>query len=124
MLGPIVVIDDNPIVLELLSFFLEEEGYTVAIADCGREGLNQALELAAPVVICDIKLPDLSGLDVLNAIRQACQPSPPMLIAITAEPAFEAITITAGADACLVKPFEPDRLLGLLRERLLVPAHV
>ena len=64
----ILIIDDEPSILESLSMFLVEKGHTVYTADTGQKGLDFYINETPKIVIMDIRLPDLNGLDILETM--------------------------------------------------------
>ena len=111
----VVVIEDNESVREGCRQTLEEEGYRVANARDGSEGLALVEELLPNVVIVDLKMPGISGMDVLERIPEI-------------DPAIVSIAISGfgvidsereskktGAFDFLAKPFEPEKLLETVR---------
>src|SRR5262245_53167768 len=96
---------------ELLREALEEDGYEVETAAGGRAGIARVRQGGVDLVISDVKMPDLDGLDVLREIK-ACEPSP-YVITITAfgsiDTAIRAVKL--GAFDYITKPFEIDQLL-------------
>src|SRR6202521_1846626 len=69
--GRILIIDDEAEIRESLETLLQLEGYTVAVAGSGREGLAQIGQRAFDVVLLDLALPDKNGMDVLSEIRRS-----------------------------------------------------
>ncbi|MCC6130051.1 MAG: sigma-54-dependent Fis family transcriptional regulator, partial [Acidobacteria bacterium] len=107
----ILVVDDEKYQREALQVILEDEGYKVATAADGREALTRASELRPEIVLSDLKMPGLSGLDVIRALHEG--PLPPRIILITAhgsvERAREAHKL--GAFDYMSKPVVADELL-------------
>lgn len=108
----ILIIDDEPAILEVLSSLLEEEGYNTMTASNGREGL--ACLKAAPVelVLCDVMMPVMDGREVCRAMQKdAHYRSVPIIL-------MSAAGITVSEEcryaALLAKPFELDDLLELV----------
>ena len=62
----ILIIDDEPGLRQTVSLILSEEGYDVLTASDGEEGLNKALEISPGMILCDVKMPRLSGLEFLE----------------------------------------------------------
>ena len=116
----ILVIDDEPSIREVLTIFLEELGYTVETADRVSTATAALDNQDYDLVMCDLKLPDGNGLEVLERARY--YPNPPPFIIITAhttpQTALEALR--AGAADYLSKPFNMDDLRLILR-KLLTP---
>ncbi|HEX6693562.1 MAG TPA: sigma-54 dependent transcriptional regulator [Longimicrobiales bacterium] len=112
----ILVIDDEPGLRQTVSLILSEEGYDVQTATDGEEGLTRALEWEPDVILCDVRMPRLAGLDFLSRYRAAGGDA--LVIMMTAyggtEQAIEAMK--QGAYDYLPKPFSPDQLILTLRK--------
>lgn len=124
----ILIIDDEPAVVDVLEKILERAGYTVASAKDGTSGLKRQTANPCDIVITDIMMPRVNGVQVIEALRRdhpTCQ-----IIAISGGGNFgpmgyrsEAITTTAylaaaekaGADAILTKPFDRKELLETIK---------
>lgn len=114
MKAKILLIEDDAGTATSLRKVLEEEGYEVDIASRGDTGLNQAREREYSVVITDLRLPGLGGLELVAQLH-AAKPKQPILLMTahgTTETAIEATKL--GAYDYLLKPFEADELLDLL----------
>jgi two-component system response regulator AtoC len=113
----VLIIDDEPGLRQTVSLILSGEGYDVATASDGEEGLNRALGAQQPdLILCDVKMPRLPGLDFLDRYRAANGPA--MVIVMTAYGSLE-LAIQAmkkGAYDYLSKPFSPDQLLLTLKK--------
>ncbi|OGO40114.1 MAG: DNA-binding response regulator [Chloroflexi bacterium RBG_16_57_9] len=110
----ILVIDDEPKIVDFIRRGLIYEGYTVDVAYDGPGGLAQARDYPPDLVILDVMLPDLDGLEVCRRLRAASQVPILMLTARDAVPDRVA-GLNAGADDYLVKPFAFDELLARIR---------
>jgi len=112
----VLIIDDTKNIRLLLTKCLEIEGYTVDSAADGKEGLEKILAGQYDLIFLDIKLPEISGTEVLRRIRTAGIKTP--VIVITAYPTVKnAVDCTKlGAQAYLQKPFTAERLLTVLRD--------
>jgi CheY-like chemotaxis protein/HPt (histidine-containing phosphotransfer) domain-containing protein len=107
----VLLIDDDPILLNVLAMMLEMDGFSVACAEDGRQAMEMIGASAPELILMDTQLPGLSGLELVEAIRGACGVR---LIAISGseiEPELRAAT-----DGFLLKPFGVDALLALLAE--------
>lgn len=120
-----LVIDDDPGVREVLKLALVLEGFDVVEAESGDVAVAAATTHAFDVAITDLKMPGMSGLETLAALRQI-DPSLPVIIAsgfLAEEVAAECLSL--GALACIRKPFDLEDLLSLvqraLRERVGAP---
>ncbi|AXS42154.1 response regulator transcription factor [Breoghania sp. L-A4] len=117
----IAIIEDNKVLARGIGHRLRDQGHAVDILYLGEEGDAFLMEHGADVVILDINLPDLSGLDVLRRLRGRGDAVPVLLLTARAETSDRVAGLDLGADDYLVKPFEPDeleaRLRALLRRR-------
>jgi DNA-binding NtrC family response regulator len=112
----ILLIEDDPAIASSLKKVLLSEGYDVSTASRGDEGLKQARDASFAVVITDLRMPGLNGLELVEQLHQA-KPKQPILLMTahgTTETAIEATKL--GAYDYLVKPFEADELLDLVAE--------
>ena len=111
----ILVVDDDPTVREVIGRYLEREGFKVADASGGREGLRLARELKPAAITLDITMPDLDGWTVLAAIKgdPALTEIPVILLTIVDE---KNRGFALGASEYLVKPIDRDKLIGVLRQ--------
>ena len=114
----VLVVEDDGAMLELLREALDEGGFEVETARGGREGLERVRRGGIDLVVSDVKMPDLDGLDMLREIK-ACDPSP-YVITITAfgsiDTAIRAVKL--GAFDYITKPFEIDHLLMVVEKAL------
>ncbi len=112
----VVVIDDEAGVRRTVSMILEDEGYDVTTASSGREGLSQALEQRADIVLCDVRMPEMDGLQFLDEYRE--KGGDGLVVTMTAygsvELALEAMK--RGAYDYIAKPFSADSVLLTLRK--------
>lgn len=114
----ILVIDDDPAVTSLLKRGLSYEGYAVDIAASGESGLAIARERPPDLVILDIMMPGLSGLDVLQRLRAADERLPVLLLTAKDAPADQVQGLESGADDYVVKPFTFEVLVARVRALL------
>jgi two-component system OmpR family response regulator len=113
-----LVVDDEATLAELLSTALRYEGWQVEHALTGQAAIKQARTLEPDVILLDVMLPDLSGLEVLRRIR-ATHPNVPVLF-LTAKDAVEdrIAGLTAGGDDYVTKPFSLEEVVARLRALL------
>lgn len=115
----ILVIDDEASVRDALTLILEDEGFTVVSAALGREGLALAHASPFDLTITDLRLPDISGLEVLGALdRRAEARRPAILITAHATPETLDEAGLRGAVGVLHKPFPPSAILRLVSDSL------
>jgi CheY-like chemotaxis protein len=112
----ILVIDDETLVLRNVGMMLEWEGYEVLVTDSGAIGLETALKMRPDVIICDIGMPGMNGLEVLQALRNNADTRDTAVIMITdiRDEEINNELLERGANAYLPKPFSRDRLLEVI----------
>jgi DNA-binding response OmpR family regulator len=113
-LSSILIVDDEPQILEILSSYLCKEGYHVITAEDGREALEVAAAYPLGLIILDLMLPDMTGEDVCREIRKTSRVPILMLTAKSGE-ADRITGLEIGADDYLVKPFSPRELVARVR---------
>ncbi|REJ85627.1 MAG: DNA-binding response regulator [Acidobacteria bacterium] len=116
----IVVIEDEPDILEVLQFNLEREGFEVKTASSGTEGL-QVVEREEPdLVLLDLLLPGVDGLDVCRRLRSSSRQSNVPIIMVTAkgEESDVVLGLGLGADDYVQKPFSPKELVARVKALL------
>ena len=113
----ILLVEDDRDVAEYLRRDLEDEGYAVSVCHDGSEGLRAAERAAFDIIVLDVMLPFMDGLEVTRRLRRQSVRTPILLL--TARDAPEEIVrgLDAGADDYLTKPFSFDVLLARLRAR-------
>ncbi len=123
----ILVVDDEPDITALVAYHLAKAGYRVSTASNGTDALRTAAEQRPDVVVLDLMLPGLSGLDVLQALRKQDETRDVGVILLTArrEEADRIRGLSLGADDYLTKPFSPNELtlrVAAIIRRLAAPA--
>ena len=110
-----LVVDDEPNITELLAMALRYEGFTVKTAATGRAALNAVGQFSPALVILDIMLPDIDGLEVLRRLNSAGHKVP--IIFLTAKDATEDKVhgLTIGGDDYVTKPFSIEELMARVR---------
>jgi DNA-binding NtrC family response regulator len=119
----ILVVDDEPIACSRLKTALEKHGYTVQTCRGGAEAIMLLRTESFQVVVSDLRMDDVSGLDVLDLVR-AQHPSTPMILITgyaTVEVAREALA--KGAFDFIAKPFRPQDLRAIIERALRRPAQ-
>lgn len=114
----ILVVDDDPAVASVLRRGLAYEGFAVDTASSGAEALAVARERSPDVVILDIMMPGLDGLEVLRRLRTADPQLPILLLTAKDAPADQVQGLEQGADDYVVKPFTFEVLLARVRALL------
>lgn len=113
-MGKILVIEDDKNIQRFVTMELALEGYEVASALTGREGLRKAIEETWDLILLDIMLPELSGLEVCRRIRQTKNTPILMLTARAAVP-DKIAGLDSGANDYITKPFSIEELLARVR---------
>jgi two-component system response regulator MprA len=113
----ILVVDDDPEILSMVKRGLLYEGYTVDTACDGKQALSKMREKAPDLIILDIMMPGIDGIEVSQRIRKAS--SVPILMLTARGTVTDKVTgLDAGADDYLIKPFDFDELLARIRALL------
>lgn len=118
MKAHILVVDDDPRITDLLRRILAFEGYSVGVAASGDEALRKALERPPDLMVLDLMLPGVDGLEVARRLRAAGDRVP--IVMLTARDAIpnRVEGLEAGADDYLVKPFAPEELVARVKALL------
>jgi len=112
-----LIVDDDPEIVGFIKRALAYEGYTVDIANDGVEALAKALEREPDLVVLDIMMPGIDGIEVSKRLRQASD-VPILMLTAKGTVADRVTGLDAGADDYLVKPFSVDELLARVRALL------
>ena len=110
----VLVVDDDPNVVELARLYLERDGYRVLTALDGADGLASAREERPDIVVLDVMLPRLNGLDVCRALRDESQ-IPIIMLTARVEEEDRLTGLELGADDYITKPFSPRELAARVR---------
>lgn len=114
MSARVLLIEDEPSFVEALTIVLEREGYEVEAASDGRSGLERFRARQPDIVLLDLMLPQMSGLDVLRSIRQAGM-VPVIVVSAKDDEADVVAALELGADDYMTKPYSMRELLARLR---------
>ena len=117
MSAKILIIDDEESILNLVSAYLRPEGYEIEMAMDGRSGLQTAQTFKPDLIVLDIMLPGMDGLEMLSRLRRE---SDVYVIMLTAknEETDKIIGLSVGADDYLTKPFSPRELVARIKAAL------
>ena len=107
----ILIVEDDTTIANWLRVFLEEEGFAVEVAHDGRTGLNLARSLAPDLIVLDLMLPFLDGMELCQILRRE---SDVPIIMLTAKAGLADRTrgLDTGADDYVVKPFDPEEVVA------------
>jgi len=110
----LLVIEDEPSISEPLAYMLRKEGFEVAVAETGPNGLEEFQRTGADLVLLDVMLPGLAGTEVCRALRQS---SPVPIIMLTARDSEvdKVVGLELGADDYVTKPFSHRELVARIR---------
>jgi DNA-binding response OmpR family regulator len=110
----VLVVDDDPALAEVVARYLEREGFEVRLATDGAEGLAIALDTLPDLVVLDLMLPVLDGLEVCRRLRQAA-PIPVVMLTARGEENDRIAGLELGADDYVTKPFSPRELTARIK---------
>ncbi|MCA9941040.1 MAG: response regulator transcription factor [Anaerolineales bacterium] len=112
----ILVVDDEASVVEVVSLYLKRDGFRVRQARSGRAALAAIQEKMPALVILDVMLPELDGLEIMRRLRQQNQESPPVILLTARGQETDRIYgLEMGADDYVTKPFSPAELVARVR---------
>ncbi|MBO0792981.1 MAG: response regulator transcription factor, partial [Ktedonobacteraceae bacterium] len=118
MKAHLLIVDDDPRITDLLRRVSAYEGYSVAIAASGDDALQRSLERAPDLIVLDIMLPGMDGLEVVRRLRAAGDNVPVLLLTARDSVSDRVKGLETGADDYLVKPFAPEELLARIKALL------
>jgi len=113
----ILLVDDEPVILESLSYSLDREGFEVQVASDGAQALDLFNSSKPDLVILDIRLPEIDGLEVCRRLR-AISPVPILMLTALGNELDRVVGLEVGADDYLPKPFSFRELLARIRSIL------
>jgi two-component system, OmpR family, alkaline phosphatase synthesis response regulator PhoP len=113
----ILVVDDEPEIVQIARDYLDRAGFRVVSAGDGREALRLARAESPALVVLDLMLPALDGLDVTRALREdpATRATPVIMLTARVEETDRLIGLELGADDYITKPFSPRELVARIR---------
>ena len=116
----ILTVDDSPSIRQMLTYVLETNGFKVLQAADGAEGLELAKSNSVDFVLTDQNMPKMDGLSLIRELRElpAYQKTPIVMLTTESSLAMKEQGRGAGATGWMVKPFDPDRLIEMLRKVL------
>ncbi|HEV8234722.1 MAG TPA: sigma-54 dependent transcriptional regulator, partial [Gemmatimonadaceae bacterium] len=114
-LPSVLVVDDESGILDSLNILLRNEGFTPHLAHGGKAGLERIAEMSPDIVLTDIRMPNVSGVEILAAARQS-DPDVPVIL-MTAQATLQSAmqAVNEGAFYYIQKPFRNDELIAILR---------
>jgi len=113
----IMIIDDEPQMRRLLQVALTAHGYEIREAETGREGIDQTAVFHPDLIVLDLSLPDLDGIEVIKKLREWTQ-TPVIILSVREQEGDKIAALDAGADDYVTKPFNMGELLARIRTAL------
>jgi len=110
----VLVVDDEAKILRLARDYLEHAGFAVSTADAGKAALATARGAKPDLIVLDLGLPDLDGLDVIRALRKESN-VPIIVLTARGDESDKLVGLELGADDYLTKPFSPKELVARVR---------
>lgn len=124
LMHTILVVEDDAKIARLLELELMHAGYQVEVAHDGRAGLDRALTGGIDLMLLDVMLPQMSGLEVVRRVKED-QPLLPVLMVTARGDRYDKVSgLDLGADDYITKPFEMEELLARIRAFLRMRQHV
>lgn len=119
-MSTILLVDDDPLIIELVQFNLEKWGYQVLVARDGGEALELARSQKPDLIILDLMLPVIDGLEVCRRLHadSTTRNIPIIMLTARGEEADKVLGLELGADDYMTKPFSPRELLARVKARL------
>lgn len=116
----ILTVDDSTSIRQMVSFTLKQSGYTVLEADDGVKGLEVAKLNKIDLVITDLNMPNMNGMDLIRALRQevSFKFTPILMLTTESDDSKKMEGKQAGATGWIVKPFNPEQLLKVVSKVL------
>ena len=110
----ILVADDDPSISQLVTLYLEKEGYAVRTADRGDKALEEFLRLPPDLMLLDVMLPGMDGYEVLKAVRRSGN-IPVIMVTARGETFDKVLCLELGADDYITKPFDGKEMTARIR---------
>ena len=112
--GHVLVVDDDPTVAEIVSRYLAREGFDVVAVDNGHDALREAAAAPPDLVVLDLMLPGIDGLEVCRRLRQLA-PMPVIMLTARGDEGDRVVGLELGADDYVAKPFSPRELTARVK---------
>src|SRR6202035_2367138 len=114
-MSTILVIDDDESLRDTIGIMLEQEGFNPVLIADGKAGFERALSLKPDLMIVDLRLPGMSGIEICKQLRAAGLKTPIMVLSAVGEEVDKVLLLEIGADDYIVKPFGARELLARIR---------
>ncbi len=113
-LGNILIVDDDENIADIIKIYLENSGYSTRLSYDGKEAVSVFADYKPDLVLLDVMLPHMDGIDVLKAIRKDSD-TPVIMLTAKGETFDKVLALELGADDYVVKPFEPKELVARVK---------
>ncbi|MFP4662547.1 MAG: response regulator [Halanaerobiales bacterium] len=113
----ILVVDDDEDIREIIAMYLENEGYDVVLAADGKQGLKYALSVSPDLIILDMMLPGLDGIELCQELRKEL-PTPIIFLSCKSTPGDKSKGLIAGGDDYMSKPFDTEELIARVKAHI------
>ncbi len=114
----IFLVEDDALLKDAVDLILSEAGYVVGFTGAGRGAVEKIAAFRPDLVLLDIRLPDISGLEVLSALRKGGHAHPVVMMTADSRPETVRDVMDRGGDGYLVKPFEAGDLISRVQRAL------
>jgi DNA-binding response OmpR family regulator len=113
-IGKVLIVDDDENICEVIKMYVESAGYNTRVCHSGREAEEVFLEYRPDLVLLDIMIPHIDGIDVLKWIRKEYE-TPVIMLTAKGETFDKVLGLELGADDYIVKPFDPKEMLARMK---------
>jgi two-component system response regulator ResD len=113
-IGKVLIVDDDENISEVIKMYLENSGYETKVSHNGREAQEFFVQYKPDLVMLDIMLPSVDGIDVLKWIRKQSE-TPVIMLTAKGETFDKVLGLELGADDYIVKPFEPKEMVARVK---------
>ena len=114
----VLVIDDDASLRDTIGLLLEKEGFRPVLAEDGKQGFRQALTLKPALILVDLRMPGMTGVEVCKQLRAAGMKTPQIVLSAIGDEIDKVLLLEIGADDYVVKPFGTRELLARIRALL------
>jgi len=111
----ILVIDDDDSLRDTIGLMLEQEGFHATLVEDGMKGYSEALRLRPDLILADLRMPGMTGVDVCRRLRDAGAKTPIIILSAVGDEFDKVLLLEIGADDYVVKPFGVRELLARIR---------
>ena len=111
----VLIVDDEQSIVTLLQYNLEQAGYEVVVANDGEEGLNKALQEQPELIVLDLMLPKMDGIEVCKELRQRKVMVPILMLTAKDDEFDKVLGLELGADDYMTKPFSPREVVARVK---------